>query len=192
MKVENTQVVFIMYQSQLRVSQCYMRKWRQWMKRLSWTGNEFKEQPAFAVLQQKQYKVTTISVSNLPALWYFFFYCNFVSSFPPLCCLGALISPYSSSFIPVWFWLLRCRQCWQVKQQGRWAGSNAKLLACLKRRGKGKKPASFPLEDFLAGRLISSRDIRSKMRIPSRECICSKTASFTFNGAVLHSRIFKQ
>lgn len=140
-----------MYQSQLRVSRYCMRKWRQWMKRLSWTRNEFKNSPPsqrLCVCTNKNSTKLHPSQLVIFQLCDIFFYCNFVSSFLPLCCLGALISPYSSSFVPVWFWLLRCRQCWQVKQQGRWAGSNAKLLACLKRRGKGKKIRFFPSGGF--------------------------------------------
>lgn len=129
-----------MYQSQLRVSRYCMRKWRQWMKWLNWSGNEFKNSPpSQRVCANKNSTKLHPSQLVIFQLCDIFFTVTLFRLFLP-CVASALLFPtYSSSLVPVWFWLLRCRQCWQVKQQGRWAGSNAKLLACLKRRGKGKK-----------------------------------------------------
>lgn len=117
------------------------------------------------------FKTIRIAITSLPL-------CNFVSLFPPLSYLFisfSLLPPLPSylslpsSFIPVRAWLPRFCQFWQVKQQGRRSGSNAKLLACW--RKKNTHSSQLFLWRFLSGLLIlhSSRDIRFKMRLNSLE-----------------------
>lgn len=163
-----------------------MRAWRHWMKQVSRSWKECKEEPAFSCTSTitKQYKVTYFYIT-LSVLWLIFFcYCLFALLLPRVS--SALLSS-PSCLVAAWFWLLRCRQHWQVKQQGSWAALNAKLLACLKQKGEEekikKKPPPFPLEDFWQLFWFPQETLATKGRIPSREqrfCL-QKTASFTFN-----------
>lgn len=157
-----------------------MRAWRHWIKQLSQSWKECKEEPAFSCTSTltKQYKVTYFYIS-LPVLWLIFFCYCLLPLLLPRVSSALLSSP--SCLVAVWFWLLRCRQPWQVKQQGSWAALNAKLLACLKQKGeeeKIKKNSSFPSGGFLAALLISSRDACCKGEnspqgtqvLPSKNC----------------------
>lgn len=115
-----------------------MRAWRHWMKQLSQSWKECKEEPAFSCTSTltKQYKVTYFYI-NLPVLWLIFFCYRLLPLLLPRVSSALLSSP--CCLVAVWFWLLRCRQHWQVKQQGSWAALNAKLLACLKQKGEEEK-----------------------------------------------------
>lgn len=77
-------------------------------------------------------------------------------SFPRLSLFFSFVLPSPSSFIPVWFWLVRCCQRWQVQQQERPTGLNAKLLAC---SGIPLQPHS-PLENFSRAPCLRERTLR--------------------------------
>lgn len=95
--------------------------------------------------------------------------------------LSSSPSPSPSCLVDVWFWLLWCRQHWQVKQQGSWAAPNAKLLACLKQKGKKrrqkeKNPTVLwrifgSSSNFLQGRWLQEENsLQGTKDLPSRNC----------------------
>lgn len=142
-----------------------MRAWRHWMKQVSRSWKECKEEPAFSCTSTitKQYKVIYFYIT-LPVLWLIFFcYCLFPLLLPRVS--SALLSS-PSCLVAAWFWLLRCRQHWQVKQQGSWAALNAKLLACLKQKGEEEKIKKNLL--LFLWRIFGSSSDFLKRRLPQR------------------------
>lgn len=162
-----------------------MRAWRHWMKQVSRSWKECKEEPAFSCTSTitKQYKVTYFYITLL-VLWLIFFLLLFVSSFTP------------PSFLcsPIFSFLLGCCVILTSEVPSALTGEAAGELGCIecqaasmfKTEGGGredkKKTSSFSSGGFLAALLISSRDAchKGENSLQGTKVLPSKNCQFHF------------
>lgn len=194
MKVENTQVVFhhapvtaqsfsVLYED---------NEWNGWVE-LWMNLRTALLRSASASAQQKQYKVTPISVSNLQALWYFFFYCDFFFVF------SSPVLP-RRSYLPLFFLLHSCviltsemPSVLTGEAAGEMGWIECQAGSMFKKKGKGKKKTPllslwrifwqvvwFPQETFAL-----------KWEFPRGNAYVQKLP-VSLSGAALHLSIFEQ